>query len=424
MNGKERIRTALHWGRDEDHEPDRVPVWELGFHNAVATRIMGRDILHAVGGGRTMLAVLRANADGQEARQAIVRRIVDDTLTFTDHMNYDMVRLRPTDFLTPVAFGSGNWSPNALLDATIEETAPYTWRITHTASGLWSEHRYNDDAETLADTGDAIKEGGIEVFRRYVEALEAQPLDLMQPPWPDALDGIRQAVAHPAAKDIFVLGWGDVCYPGATAHIAVFLEAMALAPELVERYMAVTTEGIVALVAEQAKLGVDGITGGNDWAFKTGPMFSVRHLRRFIAPYLKRIVDEAHRHGLPYIKHGDGDLRTHLPVLVDEVGIDGLHAIEPNANMDIVDLKRRYGDRLTLLGNFDCDLLARGTPEQIDVEVARLMREVAPGGGYVFSTSNSVLMDVPLENLRAMDTAARRYGVYPICQDAEEGRSL
>ena len=52
------------------------------------------------------------------------------------------------------------------------------------------------------------------------------------------------------------------------------------------------------------------------------------------------------------------------------------------------------------------------------------MREVAPGGGYVFSTSNSVLMDVPLENLRAMDTAARRYGVYPICQDAEEGRSL
>jgi uroporphyrinogen decarboxylase len=181
--------------------------------------------------------------------------------------------------------------------------------------------------------------------------------------------------------------------------------------------MAVTTEGIVALVRAQAKLGVDGITGGNDWAFKTGPMFSVRHLRELIAPYLKRIVDEAHRWGLPYIKHGDGDLRTHLPVLIDEVKIDGLHAIEPDANMDILALTRQYGGRVALLGNLDCDLLVRGTPAQIEAQVRTLMREIAPGGGYVFSTSNSVLMDVPLENLYAMRNAARRYGTYPIQDD-------
>jgi uroporphyrinogen decarboxylase len=254
----------------------------------------------------------------------------------------------------------------------------------------------------------------MEALERYVEVLEQRPIDLTLPPLQDALDGIRQAVNHPAARNIFVLGWGDVCYPGATAHIAVFLEAMALAPDLVRRYMEVTTEGIVALVRAQAELGVDGITGGNDWAFKTGPMFSVRHLRELVAPYLKRIVDEAHRWGLPYIKHGDGDLRTHLPVLVDEVGIDGLHAIEPDANMDIGALKRHYGTRLALLGNLDCGLLARGTPEQIAAQVRTLMRELASGGGYVFSTSNSVLMDVPLENLHAMLRAARTYGTYPI----------
>jgi hypothetical protein len=363
-----------------------------------------------------MLAVLRANAGDRSERKAIIERIVDDTMCFTSEMGFDMVRVRPTDFLTPVAFGSGNWSPNALLDVTVEEIKTNTWRVTH-PSGFWSVHRYNDDAETLADADDTIKEGGIEAFRRYVELLEQQPIDLSRPALADALDGIRQAVEHPAAKGIFVLGWGDICYPGATAHVAVFLEAMALAPDLVLRYMEATTRGIVALVRAQAALGVDGITGGNDWAFKTGPMFSPRYLRRFIAPYLKRIVDEAHRHGLPYIKHGDGDLRTHLPTLIDDVGIDGLHAIEPSANMDIVDLKYRYGDRITLLGNLDCDLLARGTPAEIEAEVARLMREVAPGGGYVFSTSNTVLMDVPLENLTTMLDAARSYGVYPIAAD-------
>jgi hypothetical protein len=408
MTGKERVRLAL-----SHREADRVPIWELGFHNAIARRIMGRDILLPTGGGNTVRAVLEANARGRAARQAIISRIVDDTMTFYSHMGFDMVRIRPTDFLTPFAFGSGNWSPNALLDVNIREIEPDTWRVEH-AAGFWSVHKYNAQSETLADADDSIKQGDLDELRRYVEHLEQQPIDLSLPPLVDALDGIRQAVEHARARDIFVLGWGDVCYPGAMAHVAVFLIAMSLEPELVERYMEVTTAGVVRLMTAQAELGVDGFTGGNDWGFKTGPMFSVSYLRRFIAPYLKQVVDEAHRHGLPYIKHTDGDVRSHLPVLVEEVGIDGFHSIEPDAHMDIFDLKRRYGDRLALLGNLDCNLLVTGTPAEIDGQVLRLMREVAPGGGYVFSTSNSVLMDVPQENLEAMLDAARRYGQYPI----------
>lgn len=408
MTGKERVRLAL-----AHREADRVPIWELGFHNGVARRITGREALLSVGGGRTVRAVLQANARGRAARQEVISRIVDDTLTFYERMGFDMVRFRPTDFLTPFAFGSGNWSPNALLDARISEIAANTWRI-EAGDGFWSVHQYSPDSEAFADADDCIKQGGIAELRRYVEVLERRSPDLTAEPIQDALDGIRQAVQHPAARDIFILGCGDVCYPGAAAHVAVFLEAMIAEPDLVRRYMEATTKGIVALVRAQAALGVDGITGGNDWAFKTAPMFSVRVLRALIAPYLKQIVDETHRLGLRYIKHIDGDIRSHLPVLVDEVDIDGLHAIEPDANMDIFDLKQRYGGRLALLGNLDCDLLARGTQAEIVAAVARLMREVASGGGYIFSTANTVLKDVQLENLDAMLDAARRYGRYPI----------
>jgi hypothetical protein len=408
MNGKQRVRTTLN-----HQEPDQVPIWELGFHNAVARRIMGREILLPAGAGRTVRAVLQANSQGRTARQAVISQIVNDTMEFYHWMGYNLVRFRPTDFLTPFAFGSGNWSPNALLDVEITEIAPDTWRVEH-HDGFWSVHRYSDLSETLADADDSIKQGGLGELRRYVETLERQPIDLSLPPLQDALAGIRQAVQHPLADDIFVLGWADVCYPGSMAHVAVFLEAMATDPELVKRYMEVTTRGVIGQIHAQAKLGVDGFTGGNDWAFKTGPVFSIRFLRNLIAPYLKRIVDTIHSLGLKYIKHIDGDIRTHLPVLVDEVGIDGLHSIEPDANMDIVALKRRYRGRLTLLGNLDCDLLVRGTPAQIDATVLELMRQVAPGGGYIFSTANSVLMDVPLQNLEAMLNAARRYGQYPI----------
>ena len=172
MNGKERVRLAL-----SHREADRVPVWELGFHNAVARQIMGREVLLPTGAGRTARAVLEANRQGPAARRAIIARIVDDTMTFYRRMEFDMVRFRPTDFLTPVFFGSGNWSPNALLDCDIEALDANTWRVSH-ADGFWSVHKYSEESETLADADDSIKQGGIEELRRYVEALERRPIDL------------------------------------------------------------------------------------------------------------------------------------------------------------------------------------------------------------------------------------------------------
>jgi len=46
MTGKERVRLAL-----AHREADRVPIWELGFHNAVARRIMGREVRLTRDGG-------------------------------------------------------------------------------------------------------------------------------------------------------------------------------------------------------------------------------------------------------------------------------------------------------------------------------------------------------------------------------------
>ena len=70
MSGKERVSAAL-----AHREADRVPVWELGFHNAVASRVMGRQVLLPVGGGRTVRAVLLANAQGRAARQDAISSV-------------------------------------------------------------------------------------------------------------------------------------------------------------------------------------------------------------------------------------------------------------------------------------------------------------------------------------------------------------
>jgi uroporphyrinogen-III decarboxylase len=160
---------------------------------------------------------------------------------------------------------------------------------------------------------------------------------------------------------------------------------------------------------------VDGIIGGNDWCFKSGPMFSPANFRKYFVPSMRKIVGLCHSYGVPYIKHLDGNTTKLLEMLVNDVGIDAHHPLEPSAGMDIYALKKQYGDQITLMGNLDCgELLSNGTPDQVVMQAQTLIQRVAPGGGYIFSSSNSIHDSVKLENLYAMLDTVKTYGRYPI----------
>ena len=54
------------------------------------------------------------------------------------------------------------------------------------------------------------------------------------------------------------------------------------------------------------------------------------------------------------------------------------------------------------------------TPEDVEDLVRKRIVDLAPGGGYVLSSSNSVAEYIPLENYHAMLQAGHKYGKYPI----------
>ncbi len=69
------------------------------------------------------------------------------------------------------------------------------------------------------------------------------------------------------------------------------------------------------------------------------------------------------------------------------------------------------------MGNVDLVLLGRGTPEEVDAEVKKLIRTVGPGGGYMITSGNSLASFLKPENVLAMAEAVRKYGAYPINLD-------
>ena len=142
-------------------------------------------------------------------------------------------------------------------------------------------------------------------------------------------------------------------------------------------------------------------------------MVAPEYLRQFVFPWHRRIGQICRDKGLPLFYHSDGDLRAVLPDIINN-GVVLLHPVEPAA-MDIAELKHEYGDVLAFAGNIDLGLtLTLGAPEDVKKEVRNKIRALAPGGGYMCGSSDSIPEYVPLRNFEAMCSAIAEYGRYPI----------
>ena len=189
-----------------------------------------------------------------------------------------------------------------------------------------------------------------------------------------------------------------------------FLESPRLAHEVLE----IVNEFAVALARRAVRAGADLVMLGDDYAYKSGPMMSPAVYKTFLQHRLARVVQAVHEEGAFCVKHSDGNLWPILDMILD-TGVDGINPLEPVAGMDIGEVKRKYGDRVCLIGNIDCgELLSWGTPQQVTRTVRDTIRQAAPGGGYIMSSSNTIHSSVRPENYRAMVAATHRYGTYPL----------
>ena len=186
-------------------------------------------------------------------------------------------------------------------------------------------------------------------------------------------------------------------YPGALKHVI----------EEVYRFN-------LKVIKMYAEAGAHVILVGDDLAYDSGPFIPPGLLRKYVFPYLAGEASAAHKLGLPAMLHTDGNITSLVKEIV-EAGFDGLHSLQPSCGVDIVKIKREWGERICLMGNVDLDtLLTLGRPGEVEEQVKNLIREVGPGGGYILSTTNVLTRYTPAANALAMYNTAERYGQYPI----------
>jgi len=181
-------------------------------------------------------------------------------------------------------------------------------------------------------------------------------------------------------------------------------------PDVVERMHAFMADIVIERAKAAIDNGADGIISCEDFGYSTGPWMSPQHFRRFILPGLKRVADAIKKKGSFYIVHSDGNNEPLLEMIA-EAGVDGYQSIDILGGMDLVDVKRRIGEKVCLVGNVDLRIIEKGSSEDIRKDVERCIGSAAGGGGYILCSSGAILESSP-ENLITMISHARKIGKY------------
>lgn len=191
------------------------------------------------------------------------------------------------------------------------------------------------------------------------------------------------------------------------------LLAYAMEPEFCMHLARLTTDYIKDLIQVAIERGADVILLDGDLASQKTMLMSPADYRRYLKHYHGECVALSHRHVIPIFKHSDGNFWKIMDDLL-EIGFDGLHPIQPQC-MDIRAVKQYTQGQVCLLGNIDCaHLLPFGSEQEVVEAVRQTIADIAPGGGYILSSSNTIHPGCKPENVIAMFRAARQFGVYPI----------
>jgi len=156
---------------------------------------------------------------------------------------------------------------------------------------------------------------------------------------------------------------------------------------------------------------LDGFALCSDYCFNTGSFVSPNQFSEFIMPYLCELIEGYRQMDYYTIKHTDGNIMPILDQLV-EANPHGLHSIDPQAGVDIAQVKKMVGDKVCLIGNVNCGLLETGTDEEVIESARYALRNGMPDYGYIFSTSNCVYTGMDPKRYDLIWNVWKKEGIY------------
>jgi len=193
-------------------------------------------------------------------------------------------------------------------------------------------------------------------------------------------------------------------------------------PEVLHRLLDVTLEWNIKYVQQILETEVADIITCRGY-YETADFWSPRIYRTFFAPRLRELTKVVHKGGARFCYHVTTGIMPLLGIY-KEIGVDMLFGPDPvEGGADLQKAKDTVGDDICLWGGMNAPItLGTGTPKQIEEEAKESILALAPGGGFILSALDSLILgsdpkrcgSIPWENVEHMIKVWRKKSDYPI----------
>ncbi len=246
-------------------------------------------------------------------------------------------------------------------------------------------------------------------------------------PWPDCLDkarikGIKEK-ARQIRKEEKCVVLGSTGMSVGLLQTATWLQGFeecysnllinpSLTCKLLDKLVELDLKFWEMLISEIGS-EIDIILYADDFGVQNGPLMSMDMFRKFFKPRYRKIFSFIKSRCSAHILfHTCGSAYDLIPELI-EIGVDILNPVQVSAaKMDTKRLKKDFGDAIVFWGGgIDTQRTLPFADQQgVKDEVKRRIDDLAPGGGFVFTTVHNIQPGVPPQNIMAMWEALQEFG--------------
>lgn len=186
---------------------------------------------------------------------------------------------------------------------------------------------------------------------------------------------------------------------GSTKHFLHTKRTMFQNPGLFSLLMDKITPTVISYLTSQIRAGAQAVQLFDTWAGILAP----EDYREFVLPYVKRVVSELKREGVPIIY-----FVNESAALLKELKRTGVDVIGVDWRVDLKDAIKGLGKKFSVQGNLDpCAIFL--PKEKMEDKVKDILWKGEFARGHIFNLGHGILPESPVENVIALVEAVHRF---------------